>query len=150
MGDSIFERVALIKILTPHVHEICIGGKWIARCGSKPQLNTVQVSVSFCCPTKKQHICSLLMVLLKSPYTCTFQGKNYLVGDNFTMADVFFYPYLAVIVRMGACLEKRYPALHRYHQALGERPSIKATQPPHWKDAPSQGLFYGLCDQQYM
>lgn len=73
-------------------------------------------------------------------------GKTYLVGEQFTMADVFFYPFLALIVRMGACLENKYPALNKYYQTVSERPSIKATPPPHWKDSPSPGILSDLCD----
>ena len=75
-----------------------------------------------------------------------FQGKTYLVGNKFTMADVFVYPFIANIARQGACFEKKYPALHKYHKTISERASVKTTAPPHWKDSPSPGLLNDLCD----
>lgn len=72
-------------------------------------------------------------------------SKKYLAGDKFTMADVCFYPFLATLVRQGASLEK-YPALNKYYNTCSERPSIKGSLPPHWKDSPSPGLLVGLCD----
>lgn len=73
-------------------------------------------------------------------------GQKYLAGDKFTMADVFFYPFLATLVRQGASLEKKYPALNKYYDTCGKIPSIIASKPPHWKDSPSPNLLVGLCD----
>ena len=69
-----------------------------------------------------------------------------MVGNTFTMADVFFFPFLANTVRQGACLDKKYPALNKYYQTVNQRPSVQATQPPHWKDGPGPGLLADLCD----
>ena len=79
----------------------------------------------------------------------SLQGKEYLVGDKFSMADVIFYPSIAVTIRMGACLEKSYPALQSYYLRISERPSVKATRPPHWSEGPSHGMLHALCDECY-
>ncbi|XP_052817536.1 glutathione S-transferase A-like [Mya arenaria] len=63
-------------------------------------------------------------------------GKSYLVGDNFTLADVCFYPYIAFLVRLGASL-KDYPALRKYYDTITARPSVQATWPPHWREGPT-------------
>ena len=64
-----------------------------------------------------------------------FQTKSFLAGNDFTMADVYFFPYLAFAVRMGMDIEK-YPNLKAYYEKVCGRPSIKATWPPHWKEEP--------------
>ncbi|XP_051811649.1 glutathione S-transferase A isoform X2 [Acanthochromis polyacanthus] len=58
-----------------------------------------------------------------------------LAGKEFTLADVAFYPVIAVIFRFGLSSE-RYPALAKYYNSLKDRPSIKASWPPHWHEPP--------------
>ncbi|XP_030003842.1 glutathione S-transferase A-like [Sphaeramia orbicularis] len=60
---------------------------------------------------------------------------GFLAGKTFTLADVVLFPVIAYLFRMGLC-EKRYPKLAAYHSALKDRPSIKTTWPPTWKENP--------------
>lgn len=64
------------------------------------------------------------------------QRSKYLSGNEFTMADVIFFPQLAFPVRMGYPLEK-FPKLKEYYDLVKERKSIKDTWPPHWKNSPN-------------
>uniref|UniRef100_A0A7N6C0W0 Glutathione S-transferase rho n=1 Tax=Anabas testudineus TaxID=64144 RepID=A0A7N6C0W0_ANATE len=59
----------------------------------------------------------------------------YLAGKDFTLADVTVYPNFALLFRLGLC-EKRYPKLAEYCNFLKDRPSIKATWPPTWRENP--------------
>lgn len=59
----------------------------------------------------------------------------YIAGKNFSMADVVFFPTLALAFRIGMKREK-FPKLSSYHNFLKERPSIKATWPQHWLQNP--------------
>lgn len=69
-----------------------------------------------------------------------YLSTPFLVGDEFTMADAFFFPLFAVLVRGGLPLESR-PNLKRYYEALSQRPSIQATWPPHYKESPPTKIF---------
>eukprot|EP00271_Cylindrocystis_brebissonii_P003802 TRINITY_DN15047_c0_g1_i1.p1 TRINITY_DN15047_c0_g1~~TRINITY_DN15047_c0_g1_i1.p1 ORF type:complete len:223 (+),score=43.89 TRINITY_DN15047_c0_g1_i1:136-804(+) len=73
------------------------------------------------------------------------QGHRFLVGDTFTMADVFFYPFLATGVRYGADLEKAgYPALASYAATMAARETVARTAPPHWKEGPGVPMLNDL------
>ncbi|XP_008330279.1 glutathione S-transferase rho isoform X2 [Cynoglossus semilaevis] len=63
------------------------------------------------------------------------QGCCCLAGKNFTLADVIVYPAVAYLFRFGLS-EERFPNLAKYYNCLKERPSVKATWPPHWLDNP--------------
>ncbi|XP_045164907.2 glutathione S-transferase A-like [Mercenaria mercenaria] len=69
--------------------------------------------------------------------------KPYLCGNDFTMADVFFYPFLAMMVRTGATLSG-FPKLKEYYDRVSERPSVKATWPPHWHNSEGPGFLSDL------
>lgn len=69
-----------------------------------------------------------------------FLTTPFIVGDQFTMADIFFFPYLATLVRGSFSLEER-PNLRRYYEELSKRPSIVASWPPHFKETPPTQLF---------
>ncbi|MCI4381392.1 hypothetical protein PGIGA_G00251030 [Pangasianodon gigas] len=59
-------------------------------------------------------------------------GKgSFLAGKNFSMADVIFFPVFAFLPRFGLSKE-RYPNLMEYYEMVKERPSVKASWPPHW------------------
>ncbi|XP_054873608.1 glutathione S-transferase A-like isoform X2 [Amphiprion ocellaris] len=58
-----------------------------------------------------------------------------LAGKEFTLADVVFFPVIAVIFRFGLSSES-HPALAKYYNSLKDRASIKATWPPHWQEPP--------------
>lgn len=60
---------------------------------------------------------------------------SYLAGQHFTLADVTVFPTVATLFRFGLSAE-RYPKLGEYHILLKERPSIKASWPPHWLENP--------------
>ncbi|XP_060771549.1 glutathione S-transferase A-like isoform X2 [Neoarius graeffei] len=66
-------------------------------------------------------------------------GKgSFLAGRNFSMADVIFFPIVAFLPDYGLSKE-RYPNLMEYYEMLKERPSIKASWPPHWADKATAG-----------
>uniref|UniRef100_A0A3B4EQI2 Glutathione S-transferase A-like n=1 Tax=Pundamilia nyererei TaxID=303518 RepID=A0A3B4EQI2_9CICH len=50
---------------------------------------------------------------------------SYLAGPSFTLADVVVFPTV-----------ERYPKLGEYYNLLKERPSVKASWPPHWLENP--------------
>lgn len=64
-------------------------------------------------------------------------GTKFAVGDSFTMADVFFFPFMAWAWRMSLDFSK-YPNLQAYFEGLKDRPSVKATWPPHWNEGDPQ------------
>ncbi|XP_035284898.1 glutathione S-transferase rho isoform X1 [Anguilla rostrata] len=63
---------------------------------------------------------------------------SFLAGKSFSLADVIVFPVIAYAVRFGLSLE-RYPRLGQYYSLLKDRPSIKASWPPHWLENP-QGM----------
>ncbi|KAK7898609.1 hypothetical protein WMY93_019462 [Mugilogobius chulae] len=58
-----------------------------------------------------------------------------LAGQQFSLADVTVFPAVANLFRYGL-LADRYPKLAQYHALLKDRPSIKASWPPHWLENP--------------
>ncbi|XP_042196204.1 glutathione S-transferase rho [Callorhinchus milii] len=67
--------------------------------------------------------------------------EPYIMGKNFTMADVMLFPQLAYGVRFALSQEK-YPKLLEYYHRLEKRPSIQASWPPHWKEsAPTSDIL---------
>ncbi|XP_013883508.1 glutathione S-transferase A [Austrofundulus limnaeus] len=68
---------------------------------------------------------------------------NFLAGEHFTMADVIVYPVIAFLFRFGLC-EEKYPKLAAYNNTLKERPSIKASWPPTWKEGPGMDTLKNL------
>lgn len=62
---------------------------------------------------------------------------TFLAGKTFSLADVVVFPVIAFLFRMGLC-QKRYPKLAAYYNTVKDRPSIKASWPPTWKDTPGQ------------
>jgi glutathione S-transferase len=67
-------------------------------------------------------------------YLAEMGAGSFIAGKDFSMADITFYTLLAFTVRMGLDLSK-YPHLGAYYTMVSERPSIKASWPPHWKDS---------------
>ncbi|XP_076158273.1 glutathione S-transferase A-like isoform X1 [Alosa pseudoharengus] len=59
----------------------------------------------------------------------------YMAGKNFSLADVAFFPTLALAFRLGLS-QNKYPKLAEYHDFLKDRPSIKATWAQHWLENP--------------
>ncbi|XP_006635637.1 glutathione S-transferase rho [Lepisosteus oculatus] len=68
-------------------------------------------------------------------YFQKMDSGSYVAGKNFTMADVMFIPQIAFVFRFGLSQEK-YPKLAEYYSLVKERPSIKASWPPHWTENP--------------
>ena len=60
----------------------------------------------------------------------------HIATKNFSLADVAFYPYLALLVRFGLPLKKLgCDRLVSYHDMVSNRPTVRATHPSHWKDS---------------
>nr|ACQ58266.1 Glutathione S-transferase A [Anoplopoma fimbria] len=59
---------------------------------------------------------------------------SYLAGA-FPLADVIIFPNIAYAFRFGLSVG-RYPKLAKYYSLLKDRPSIKASWPPHWLASP--------------
>ncbi|NP_001316278.1 glutathione S-transferase A-like [Kryptolebias marmoratus] len=68
---------------------------------------------------------------------------DYLAGKHFTMADVIVFPVIAFLFRFGLC-EEKYAKLAAYYKNLKDRPSIKSTWPPSWKDSPGMDTLKSL------
>ncbi|XP_046546345.1 glutathione S-transferase A-like [Haliotis rubra] len=68
--------------------------------------------------------------------------SDFLVGNNFTMADVFLFPYVAFFVRYGLDIGK-YPAMEAYYNKVKDRPSVKTTWPPHWANGQGDSSVLG-------
>ncbi|XP_047238923.1 glutathione S-transferase A-like [Girardinichthys multiradiatus] len=80
----------------------------------------------------KRHKDALTMELkLWEGYLQNRDSGSNLAGKYFTLADVVIFPTVATLFRFGLS-EKRYPKLGEYYALLRERPSIKASWPPHW------------------
>jgi len=69
---------------------------------------------------------------------------GYLASKQLSMADVRFFPYLALYVRFGLQLEGKYPHLARYYEKMQQLPAVKKTWPPHWvgTEAPKKLFVY--------
>uniref|UniRef100_K1QJ85 Glutathione S-transferase A n=1 Tax=Magallana gigas TaxID=29159 RepID=K1QJ85_MAGGI len=65
------------------------------------------------------------------------ETKAFVAGPDFSMADVWFYPFIAFSVRMGLELEK-FPNMKAYYDKVTARPSIQKSWPPHWKEEPAK------------
>ncbi|XP_065941583.1 glutathione S-transferase A-like isoform X4 [Magallana gigas] len=63
------------------------------------------------------------------------ETKAFVAGPDFSMADVWFYPFIAQSVRMGLELEK-FPNMKAYYDKVTARPSVQKSWPPHWKEEP--------------
>ncbi|XP_048731048.1 glutathione S-transferase A-like isoform X1 [Ostrea edulis] len=61
------------------------------------------------------------------------QTGAFIAGPNFTMADVYFFPFVGFGVWLGLGLDK-FPNLKAYYERACTRPSVKATWPPDWKE----------------
>ncbi|XP_051811644.1 glutathione S-transferase A-like isoform X2 [Acanthochromis polyacanthus] len=60
---------------------------------------------------------------------------SYLAGPSFTLADVVVFPTIGYLFRFGLSAQ-RYPKLGEYYALVKERPSVKASWPPHWLENP--------------
>jgi len=57
---------------------------------------------------------------------------GFLASKQLSMADIRFFPHLALFVRMGLELKPKFPHLASYYQKMLQLPSVKKTWPPHW------------------
>lgn len=69
--------------------------------------------------------------------------NKFVAGNEFTMADIFVFVFIAMCFRQGAKLEE-FPKIKKFYNELMERPAIKETMPPHWADSPSPNQMEGL------
>ncbi|XP_064611209.1 glutathione S-transferase A-like [Liolophura sinensis] len=82
-------------------------------------------------------------VQLWEGYFVKMGDKSFVAGKTFSMADCVFFPLFAFLVRMGLDL-KRYPQLAKYYNMVSERPSVKSTWPPHWKDSENKTMLQNI------
>ncbi|XP_076437717.1 glutathione S-transferase A-like [Babylonia areolata] len=68
---------------------------------------------------------------------------SYLVGKDFTMADVVIFPSLAFAVRLQLNLAP-FPQLKAYYGKVMDRPSVKVSTPPHWAGSTGKDFFEGV------
>jgi len=64
-----------------------------------------------------------------------------IAGKEFSLADCAFFPAVATVKRQGIDLEKHLPNMAKYYNTLKERPSAKASWPPHFAETPSPNIF---------
>ncbi|XP_019629622.1 PREDICTED: glutathione S-transferase A-like [Branchiostoma belcheri] len=74
------------------------------------------------------------------------EGGPYIAGTEFTMADVAFFPVLSFVMWMGFKPEATYPELHKYYEALRERPTIQTAWPEDW-NTPAPGKPFQYLDE---
>jgi glutathione S-transferase len=59
--------------------------------------------------------------------TRSLEGRKYLLGDDFTVADGYAYYTLRNLKKLDASLVEGSPLLKAYFERVGERPAVKAT-----------------------
>ncbi|KAK3087199.1 hypothetical protein FSP39_003049 [Pinctada imbricata] len=62
------------------------------------------------------------------------EDGDYICGNDFTMADVILFPYVAVWIRLDLNKEK-YPNIYKYYNKVAPRKSVQDTWPPHWNES---------------
>jgi len=68
------------------------------------------------------------------------KGKQFLAGDNISLADVAVYPWLSYAVRFGLILTD-FPSVASYVERFDKRQSAINSYPPHWKDTTGNNIF---------
>ncbi|XP_067111378.1 glutathione S-transferase A-like [Osmerus mordax] len=76
-------------------------------------------------------------------YMQKMEAGSYLAGKDFSLADITVFPVIAYAFRFGLSAE-RYPRLGQYNDLMNDRPSVKATWPPHWLESPGSGTLKDL------
>ncbi|XP_070574322.1 glutathione S-transferase A-like [Ptychodera flava] len=72
-------------------------------------------------------------------------GENsYIAGKEFTLADCCAISIIAMFPRQDIDLEKHAPSMAKYYNMVKDRPSVKASCPPHYKTTPSPKLLGAL------
>ncbi|CAF1012855.1 unnamed protein product [Rotaria sordida] len=64
-------------------------------------------------------------------YITQVNPVNYIAHTSFTLADILFFPELALAVQFGLSLDY-FSSLNIYYETLSKRPSIHKTWPYHW------------------
>ena len=54
-------------------------------------------------------------------------GKKYLVGDQYSLADITFIPFYTRRERYKVAIDDNYPNLRRWAEELIARPQVAAT-----------------------
>lgn len=62
---------------------------------------------------------------------CYGQGA-WAAGDALSLADLSVFPFVATVSQLGLDLPEWYPNLQRFHAAMKDRPSARATWPASW------------------
>jgi glutathione S-transferase len=70
-------------------------------------------------------------------------GREFLTGAKFTLADINLSLVVYYLMRAGAQLTS-FPYLRKYAMKVKERASIKGTWPPHWQTSNDQDWVTGL------
>ncbi|CAF1120504.1 unnamed protein product [Adineta steineri] len=72
------------------------------------------------------------------------KGQNqetlYAIGNVFTLADVFLFPQLALLIHCGYPIQLHEQLGNFYYKHLCNRPSIHQSFPPHWSTTTSNIL----------
>ena len=68
------------------------------------------------------------------------EDKDFLVGEEFSLADCAFYPVLAYFIHRGFQLD-RLGNLQEYYQRLKKRPSIQMATPVGWDKLGKVNIF---------
>jgi len=69
------------------------------------------------------------------------KDKSFLVGGQFSMADVFLFVSIMILERQGVDFKNLYPNLYAYNESMKSRSCAKAALPPHWKDSEGPRLM---------
>jgi len=70
----------------------------------------------------------------------------FLFGNHVTLADLSIFPHIALIVRYGLELQKRYPKINAYYENMVSRESVQKTWPFHWKETPRKTALANVTD----
>eukprot|EP00892_Ulva_mutabilis_P003974 jgi/Ulvmu1/1949/UM012_0110.1 len=70
-------------------------------------------------------------------------GREFIAGDMFTLADISVALTLFFAQRAGATFAQ-FPSIQNYAERLSSRPSIKDSWPPHWLETPGSDWLADL------
>lgn len=62
---------------------------------------------------------------VRTPCVQNLEGKTYVVGEEFTAADIFLGQTLSVVDSFAGLLTDAYPNTQAYHKRILERPAAK-------------------------
>ena len=70
----------------------------------------------------------------------TYINNGFVVGSEFSLADVCLFPVIAFMNRLGMDLSA-YPQIDTFYNRHITRQSIQETWPPHWKESRNKTIF---------